>query len=94
MNRRIWALVFVLAGACGKSDAEKAIARLDELNDAMCACKDVACTTQVAAETDAWQREFATVKLTDDQAKIVSLARSSMENCQAGLRLTQEGMRR
>ena len=53
MQRRLWALVFVVA--CGGGDK----AKFEAARDAMCACKDTACTVRVMDANKAWLKEFA-----------------------------------
>jgi hypothetical protein len=71
------AMSLVSTVACKKSGgAGEAVAKMTELKDKMCACKDKACTDQVTAEMTKWGSERKGAEASnvseDDQKKLVA----------------------
>ncbi|HEU4733699.1 MAG TPA: hypothetical protein VFT22_37655, partial [Kofleriaceae bacterium] len=74
--------------ACKKEGAGDAIAKMSELKDKMCACKDKACADQVAQEMTRWGTEHkageASKLSEEDQKKLVALT-EDMTKCMTKL---------
>src|SRR5256885_362165 len=72
------AAFLAFATACKKSGGSEAIAKMTELKDRMCACKDKACVDQVSSDMARWSsghRGGEADKLSDeDQKKLTDLS--------------------
>ena len=71
-------------GGCKKSGAGDAIAKMTELKDKMCACKDKACADQVTQEMSKWGADHKagdTAKPSDDDQKKLAAVTQDMSAC-------------
>ena len=82
-------LVLVLAGC--KDEGKEVIAKLADLEKAMCACPDEACAKKVRAEHKAYLDGGAMKKPTDKQMSTVMDTEERIDNCEAKFVLSETG---
>jgi hypothetical protein len=76
-------------GCPKKTSSGDAIAKLTELRDKMCACKDKACTEKVTEELTRWGQDQAKVagdqgvKMSDDETKKSAAVSGEIGTCMA-----------
>ena len=76
-------LVLLLLAGCGKNPAVQFV---DELADAVCACKDRACIDAAAAKgAERLQAEFKDAKGTESDKKAIEGAVARMQRCKEGM---------
>jgi hypothetical protein len=78
-----WALVLLVVAACGKN---RAVALVDEVADAVCACKDRSCADDALARgSERLQGELKDPRGTESDKKAVEDAVARMHKCRRDL---------
>ncbi len=72
----------VLAAGCGKNKAVKAT---EDMADAVCKCKDMACATEAVNKGTAELMKYKDEKGTESDAKAIQAASEKMAKCMAKL---------
>lgn len=83
-------LLFLLA-ACSKDEGKEVIAKLADLEKAMCACADEACAAKVRAEHKAYLDGGAMKKPTDKQMNEVMDIEHRIDACEGKFVLSESG---
>ena len=84
-------LVMVLAGCSKDSGGKEVLAKLADLQKAMCACPDEACAAKVRAEHKAYLDSGAMKKPTDKQMSTVMDTERAIDACEAKFVLSEAG---